>query len=213
MAMVLAAVTIQIVQAYRDDHLAKDLEDERSQLNRRIRDAVKPIPELIAQLPALSYPDRALRVQGIAQACATALYMLIAPHAENIRTAVFALEENPDRMTWLAHVGRGRTPCPFTPGTVRGDAAFEFITALQPAFYPDLTTQQPAGYDESPSDYRTFISIPLWTDESVYGMVTVDAPDPGALTVGDQYVAELIAELMAAAFEIANNGSLSTPLP
>ena len=43
--------------------------------------------------------------------------------------------------------------------------------------------------------------------------VTIDAPVAGSLTVGDQYMVELVAELMATAFEVANGDDFVAPLP
>jgi len=203
-ALILSAIAIQAVQVFRDSRRIKTLDAEREDMRRQVRDALKPIPELIAQLPVLGYRERAHRLQGIAQACATALYMLVAPHAEGVRANVFTLKENPDRMEWLAHVGRGETPRPFISGTPRGDSAMEFITELKPVFYPDLTAKQPEGYEGSMSDYETFISVPVWSDQKVYGMVSIDSPVKNSLTTGDQYLVEVVAELIATAFVVAN---------
>ena len=203
-ALILGAIAIQTLQVFRDGRRIKSVAAEREDMRREIRDALKPIPELIAQLPALGYGDRAQRLQGIAQACATALFMLVFPHADGVRANVFALEDEPDRMEWLAHVGRGATPRPFIAGTSRGDSALHFITELKPVFYPDLTANQPEGYEGSMSDYETFVSVPIWSDQAVYGMVTIDAPTKNTLTVGDQYLVEIVAEMMATAFVVAN---------
>lgn len=203
--LVLVSIGFQVYKTVRDSRRRRSLEDERSELRRTLRDALRPIPELIAQLPALSYAARSERLQGIAQASATALYMLVAPHTEAVRANVFVLESEPtDRMVWLAHVGRGQTPGAFVSGTARGDAALSFIQKLVPIFYEDLAETRPPGYRGTMSDYDTFIAVPIWTDQSVYGMVTIDAPEPGSLTLGDQYLVELVAELMATAFEVAN---------
>lgn len=210
-ALILAAIAIQAVQVFRDNGRIKSVETEREDMRRQVRDALKPIPELIAQLPALSYGERTHRLQGIAQACATALFMLVSPHAEGVRANVFVLEEDPDRMEWLAHVGRGETPRPFVAGTERGDSALEFITQLKPVFYPDLTIARPDGYEGSMSDYETFISVPVWSDETVHGMVTIDSPGKNNLTVGDQYLVEVVAELMATAFVVANTDPSPAP--
>lgn len=211
-ALILGAIAVQAVQVFRDSRRIKSVAAEREDMRRQVRDALKPIPELIAQLPALGYGDRAHRLQGIAQACATALYMLVSPHAEGVRANLFALEEGPDRMEWLAHVGRGETPRPFIAGTPRGDSALVFITELKPAFYPDLTVKQPDGYEGSMSDYETFVAVPIWSDQAVYGMVTIDAPTKNALTVGDQYLVEVVAEIMATAFVVANTEPPTEPL-
>jgi hypothetical protein len=209
-ALLLGAIAVQIAQVYKESKRTKTLDEERATLRREIRDALKPIPELIAQLPALGYGDRALRLQGIAQACAAALYMLVSPTATEVRAVVYTLAENPDRMVWLAHVGRGETPRPFTSGTPRGDAALDFITTLRPAFYPDLSRIRPPGYEGTMSGYETFISVPIWSDESVYGMVTIDSPLRRCLTIGDQYLVELVADLLATAFVVANTEPQST---
>lgn len=203
-ALILIAITIQVIQIHNESTHRKTIDEERISLRREIRDALLPIPELIAQLPALSLNDRTLRLQGIAQACATALYMLVSPHSPEVRANVFTLEENPDRMVWLAHVGRGETPRVFESGTPRGDAALKFITELQPAYYADLSRKRPVGYEGSMSGYKTFISSPMWSGDSVYGMVTIDSPERRTLTKGDQFLLELVAELMATAFEVAN---------
>lgn len=202
--LLLAAVTIQSVQLYRDAGRIQSMTAAREATQELVHDALKPIPELIAQLPPLTYNDRAQRIQGIAQACATALFMLISPHTPEVRANVFVLREGPDRMEWLAHVGRGGTPRPFLAGTPRGDSAIDFITELQPAFFPDLTTDRPEGYEGSMSDYETFISVPVWSDQAVHGMVTIDAPMKNTLTKADQRLVEVVAELMATAFVVAN---------
>ncbi|MEF2977616.1 GAF domain-containing protein [Subtercola sp. YIM 133946] len=203
--LVLVSIASQVNRTVRDSRRTRSLEDERSELRRKLRDALRPIPELIAQMPPLSYAARAERLQGIAQASATALYMLVSPHTDDVRANVYTLESEPvDQMVWLAHVGRGQTPGPFVAGTPRGDAALAFIQQLQPEFYDDLSKQTPPGYGGTMSDYETYIAVPIWTDQSLYGMVTIDAPLAGSLTVGDQYMVELVAELMAAAFEVAN---------
>lgn len=202
-ALILAAITFQVVQGYRENKRAQIAADEGEELRKGVRNAIKPILELIAQLPSFDFGQRRLRLQGIAQACATAIYILVSPHAPDARANVFTLQASPDRMVWLAHVGRGETPRPFESGTSRGDAALEFITRLSPVRYPDLRKEKPVGFEGSMSDYATFISVPVWTDSGVFGMVTVDAPQADVLTFGDQYVVEVVAELMATAHEIA----------
>lgn len=203
-ALVLLSIVLQALKTVHESRRTRSLVDERSQARKKLRDALRPVPELIAQLPALSFEARAERLQGIAQASATALYMLISPQVEEVRANVYGLDSYPeDRMVWLAHVGRGQTPGPFESATPRGDAAFEFIERTEPIFYEDLSVARPQGYAGTMNDYQTFIAVPIWTDQTVYGMVTVDAPEPHSLTLGDQYMVELVAELLAAAFEVA----------
>lgn len=201
---ILAAIVMQTAQIYRGYKRGLSREEERTDALQRFRDAFKPLAELTAQLPAHSYAERSLLLQGVAQAATIALYMLISPHTKDVRANVFVLDGNPDRMTWLSHTGRGTTPRAFESGTARGDAALAFVERLEPAFYPDLTIDKPEGYEGSMSDYQTFVSVPIWSEQGVHGMVTVDAPVKNTLTVGDQHLVELAAEHMATAFAIAN---------
>ena len=88
-------------------------------------------------------------------------------------------------MDSIGHSGRGERPRTFEAGTPRGDAALDFISAKQKSFYPDLTKKKPAGYDGTMSGYETYISVPIWTDTGVYGMVTLDAPKADSFDEGD----------------------------
>lgn len=203
-AAILAAVIMQVVQLHRDNKRLTSEDEQRTDARQRFRDAFKPLAEYTAQLPAHTYAERSLLLQSVAQAATIALYMLISPQVKDVRANVFVLEGAPDRMTWLSHTGRGTTPRAFESGTARGDAALAFVERHETAFYPDLSTDKPAGYEGTMTDYETFISVPIWSDQSVYGMVTVDAPLKNTLSIGDQYLVELVADHLATAFAVAN---------
>ncbi|WP_082488212.1 GAF domain-containing protein [Microbacterium sp. Leaf159] len=203
-AAILAAAIMQIVQLHRDNKRLSSEEEQRTDARQRFRDAFKPLAEYTAKLPSHTYAERSLLLQNVAQAATISLYMLISPHIKDVRANVFVLDDNPDRMTWLSHTGRGTTPRAFESGTARGDAALAFVERHEPAFYPDLTTHRPDGYEGSMADYETFISVPIWAEGSVYGMVSVDAPLKNTLSIGDQYLVELVADHLATAFAVAN---------
>ena len=212
---IIIAVAMEVTRLHRENRRLATRDGsqarERDERHSRVRDALVPIAELTAQLPALTVGDRRIRLQGIAQAATTALYMLISSHAHGVRANVFDLESNPDRMTWLAHTGRGQAPGPFLTGTPRGDAAFDFITKLSAVRYANLAEAAPKGYGGTRGDYQTFISAPIWTDEMIFGMLTVDASNPGSLTLGDMAIVELVAEMLAAAFAVATTTPLDPP--
>jgi hypothetical protein len=112
----------------------------------------------------------------------------------------------------IAHIGRGERPGPFIAGTVRGDAALNFLDGHRAKFYEDLTTSgKPDGYDGTMNDYNTFVAVPVWTETGVYGMVTLDAPSALSLDSGDVALTELVAEFMAAAFEVAQDQDAPSP--
>lgn len=78
----------------------------------------------------------------------------------------------------------------------------KFLNRRVTAYYPDLREKKPTGYDGSMSGYQTYISVPIWTERGVYGMVTVDAPNAGTLDEGDVALVEMVAELMSIPFEV-----------
>lgn len=48
--------------------------------------------------------------------------------------------------------------------------------------------------------YRTFISAPIADRQRTYGMLTVDAPNPGDLLKSETHLVMLVADLLAIAF-------------
>lgn len=69
-----------------------------------------------------------------------------------------------------------------------------------------MKADAPPGYNGDVERYRTFIRAPVFANNVVFGMLTVDAPKPDALSDGDVKLAELVAAQMAVAFAIAANG-------
>ena len=127
----------------------------------------------------------------------------LAQRAEAIGVRTMSFMDHFFQMDWMAHTGRGVTPGAFLSGTARGDAALDFVTEqTKSLLYPDLDQDRPPGYEGTMSGYRTFLAVPIWVRDIVYGMVTADAPEPNTLTDGDLKTAELAATLMGAAFEV-----------
>ena len=71
--------------------------------------------------------------------------------------------------------------------------------------------ENPGGYDGTMSDYKTLVSVPIWTETGAYGMVTLDAPASKSLDAGDVALTEIIAEFMSAAFEVAQDQDSPSP--
>jgi hypothetical protein len=137
------------------------------------------------------------------------LRSIVSEHVGRPRAVVYLLnvDANPLQMESIGHHGRGARPRPFIEGTPRGDAALAFLEERSTAFYRNLNgRKKPAGYDGTMAGYRTFIAAPIYTPSAgVYGMVTLDAPEPNSLTLGDVALTELIADLMSIPFEVAQD--------
>jgi hypothetical protein len=195
--LAVTAILFQIVKVVLDRR--RDIASANFRV--QLRDALMPVTGVISDMdPHATYEVRGAQIKTAAQATTGALCQLISPHSSRVRANVFWVEPA-GNLVWLAHSGRGERPCPFERGTPRGDAAFEFLAALIPEFYPDLKKRKPIGWQGTMEGYRTFVAVPIWTTGKVFGMVTVDSPRANSLVLEDQYVVEMFSEVMTLAFE------------
>jgi hypothetical protein len=180
----------------------------------KVHDELIPVASSIADMARYPLADREPYLKAVAQATASALEQLVSEHVHRPRAVIYSLDADaePVSMKPIGFKGRGKRPRPFKAGTPRGDAAIEFAFESQPGrIWPDLTTGGPEGFVGSASDYKTFVSIPIWTETGAYGMVSLDAPKPNSLADGDQALTELIAEVMSIAFEVGQDQNTQGP--
>jgi len=171
----------------------------------KISDELMPFAGTSADMARQPHDQRPAYLEGVAKVAAAAVAHITADHVDSPRAVVYLLDSDENLMRSIGHSGRGKKPRPFEANTTRGKSALDFIDGRATAFYEDLTKDRPDGYDGTMSDYKTFISTPIWTDSGVYGMVTLDAPAAGSFNKGDVALVELAAELMAIPFEIGQD--------
>ena len=91
----------------------------------------------------------------------------------------------------------------FTAGTPAGDAAIGLVLSDEDLLCEDLESAPPLGWDLSKErDYRTFISVSVIAGDIAYGMLTLDAVEPGTLDVEDKALLRLMAGVLAVALSI-----------
>jgi hypothetical protein len=99
-----------------------------------------------------------------------------------VRTVVYGVSDDGQRMVPLFHAGRPSDPGNFVRGTPRGDKAFEVLRGKEPYIsVRDLDTDRPAQWAGSGAGYRTFITAPIRSREDGFGLLTIDAPTAGTL--------------------------------
>jgi GAF domain-containing protein len=203
LAAVVVTVATKVLEARRGVSVAAA---KRRQLI-DFRDQLMPIASTTADMALQPAGDRIAYLKTVAKVAAGALSTLVSAHVDRPRAVVYLLnvDAEPVAMESVGHAGRGERPRPFEAGTARGDSALEFLASRRTAFYPDLSRNRPPGYDGTMAGYRTFIAVPIWTDNGVYGMVTLDAPAAASFDEGDVALAELTAELMSIPFEIGQD--------
>ena len=173
----------------------------------KLRDEFMRFASTTADMALQPLEERQAYLKTVAAVAASALATMVGEHVHRPRAVVYLLniESSPLTMESIGHAGRGERPGPFEAGTPRGDAALEFLDGKRPAFYPNLEDEKPLGFEGTMSGYKTFISVPIWTANGVYGMVSLDAPRANLFNDGDLALTELTAELMSIPFEVGQD--------
>lgn len=208
-----AALAVAIIAKVLESRRALTIAEAREKQLVQLRDQLMPMASTTADMARHPLADREPYLESVAKVAASALAAVVGAHVDRPRAVVYLLDaDSPPSMRSIAHSGRGERPGSFLAGTVRGDAALNFLDGHRRAFYEDLSKgKKPAGYDGTMSDYETFVAVPVWTETGAYGMVTLDAPASESLDAGDVALTELVAEFMSAAFEVAQDQDSPPP--
>jgi GAF domain-containing protein len=87
---------------------------------------------------------------------------------------------------------------PITDGTVEGDLVFGMIRHNQHLFCPDLDAEAPPGWRmTAPQTYKSFAAVPVAAGQNAFGMLMVDALEPGGIRRTDVPLIRLLAGLLA----------------
>jgi GAF domain-containing protein len=87
---------------------------------------------------------------------------------------------------------------PITEGTTEGDVVFSMIRHNQHLFCPDLDADPPNGWRVTGAQgYKSFAAVPVAAGQNAFGMLMVDALEPGAIRRTDVPLIRLLAGLLA----------------
>lgn len=175
----------------------------RTEMRMALNDALDPIVRHLGRIAAANRRDReALRSQAVPFVL-NAATEVIGP--DRARACWFILEDGrPRRLRPEVCVGRaGSARSEFVEGTRRGDDLLAMIEHDEDRFCPNTDLYPPIGWDPTlPHDYKTFVSVPVISADVAYGMITLDAPEPGNLTRDDARLLRLLAGLLGNALAI-----------
>lgn len=175
--------------------------EARTDTRATINDALDPVLRCLVDISAER--SKPAREQLIAQAIPFVLNAasnLIG--SERSRACWFELtDDDPPKLIPSLFAGRSGSPTTtFTLGNPAGDAAIGMVLRGKNLLCRDIDTEPPPGWDTTKQrDYKTFISISVTTADTAYGMLTLDALEPGALTNDDLHMLGLMASALAAA--------------
>ncbi len=194
----LVAAVLEALNAWSKKQADAAQREQAARLGMAVKDGLRPVAELIAQMPQSAKVERE-HLLGMVALQATAGIHLLFSQVPGVRAVVYGLDASGDRLEHVAYHGRGETPGVFErrPGG-RPDPAFEALAENRTRVVPDVA----ADADErgGPRGYRSYIAVPVVTGQVPHGMLTVDATEPDVFTDTDVAVAEFTAELLAVAF-------------
>ncbi len=176
--------------------------DEVAQYSLTLSDAIQPMAEAIAAMPGQDAAHRkrtAAKTLGLAASSLQLMFRSV----PSLRVVVYEFNSNKkDESLEVAYsVGRASKPRPFKQGDRgRGDAAFTMIHSHEePLFVEDVTQGTTPGWEGSGKSYKTFISVPIRSTDTAFGMLTIDSPLPGSITENDKGIVLVLATLLAIA--------------
>jgi len=196
---------VRQIRAERREATAAEREiDARAQTRLAMNDALEPVVTLLGNLALEpSKPTRAQMKEKAITLLLTTAADLIGP--ERSRACWFRLEEGPPKtLLPVEHAGRaGSANTTFVEGTPAGDAAIGMVLEDGDRLCEDIEEDPPPGWDATRKrDYRTFISVSVIAGNTAYGMLTLDALQPGELKVEDKGLLRLMAGVLAAALSV-----------
>lgn len=197
--------SVTALRAKRAERSAEEREtrvriESRVEMNQALDPIVRKLGEL--SVAARKTDRNSIRAQVMSLAVSAAS-QIVCPKPD-VRACFFEFQEgSPKKLVPTEHhVGRiGTTRSTFIEGTPDGDAAIGMVESNGDRLCRDVQEEPPPGWNSKKRDYRSFISVAVVAGDTAYGMLTVDAPESGSLTVDDVNVLRVLAGLLAAAMD------------
>ncbi|WP_257160452.1 GAF domain-containing protein [Corynebacterium cystitidis] len=118
-----------------------------------------------------------------------------------VRSCLFVVD--PENTTQLKawRLGEdGRLEPPSTRVFKAGDKTFDLAIAKLERFVEDVNELKDAAGLQRPLRYETFAAYPVSTDEKLYGILTIDAPQPGDIGGRDRALLGFFAAILTITF-------------
>jgi len=202
-------VLVHVMKAVLDNKRLSESAEEANTVRVATTEALQQLVDDLAELPAFLPSKQKQFVRATTEAAASALLTLIVTRVPKARVNVFHLEADGTKLVSRGRSGRGKRAKPFLASTEEGAEAIAFVGEGKVRIWEDLSAESPEHWraEQSPG-YDTFIAAPITAELpgggfSIYGMITVDAPQAKSLTAIEQHSVTLVADLLAVAFAVA----------
>ncbi len=185
---------------------AEAADHARRLLRATVNTALNPILAHIAKMAVGPERRRIVLRSQLVPMVLNAMIRLI--DVRDARACWFELEQSDARRLLPAlHQGRAQPPTTvFDERWSDGKAVFAVLDRGEARMCRDLLREPPEGWVPRTRGYRCFIAVPVRTDRSLIGMLTLDCPEPDALTGDEVPMMHLMASLLAGALAGAGAG-------
>jgi GAF domain-containing protein len=171
----------------------------RAAMRVALEDALDPFVHLVGQLAQAKAADKP-RLRGEAIQLAVTTIAALAG-SDRVRVCFFVLDPGAPRTLRLERfAGRAGAPSVvLTERTSAGGAALRMLDRRSWTFINDTLRDRPRFWWDAKPVYRTLLTGPVTAQNTVLGMLTLDALHPGGLAQVDLALVRLLADLLATA--------------
>ncbi len=178
--------------------------DTRVEVKLALNDALEPIVRLLGEVAQETKrgPRDQLRAQAVPLVLTTAAQLT---GEDRVRACWFALDPGPpQRLEPQESLGRaGPVTTVFTAGTPGGDAALAVVTDNRPLRLDDLAEAADGQWRlDDAVGYQSLVVAPVTVGNVAFGVITLDALEPGAFDDDDVALLWLMAGLLGTALSI-----------
>lgn len=170
-----------------------------------VTDAVIPVLGYVGRMASEPSNRRAVPFQKTCGHILQSMAVLF-PDIKDVRMVIYRVEVAGARTRLVVEDSAGRRrdkPQDFVSGDGgRGDAAIAWLRGGAAKFVADTNLEEDPAWKGSGRGYRTFIAAPILIQDAAFGMITVDAPVPGDLDETDIPLVEVLAGILAIAFQL-----------
>ncbi|WP_257203166.1 GAF domain-containing protein [Corynebacterium cystitidis] len=118
-----------------------------------------------------------------------------------VRSCLFVVDHENTTQLKAWRLGEdGRLEPPSTRVFKAGDKTFDLAIAKLERFVEDVNELKDAAGLQRPLRYETFAAYPVSTDEKLYGILTIDAPQPGDIGGRDRALLGFFAAILTITF-------------
>lgn len=186
---------VQQVRGRRRQRAAEQIAvDAKEGLSLTLSGALAPITKYLGDLTAAQDEPSAETIMGqLLQAVVDAAVRLTAPDS---RCAFYALDESATTLVREAYAGRPALPREaFRAGTPDGDFVLDLVARGDLVFVPDVAAD-PVVTPTTPGAYETVVAVAVTAGSESLGLLTVDAPHTGDLSMTDVELVRVLANLL-----------------